>query len=420
MKTILFSALLLVATMSSCSKNEVTEEVLGTANLQGDEVGLNTTTTNLRQTRGADMTTAGLETSASGVMLHINDAGTKSAGYHFTAIGSDWSQNSATPVLWKDLTFPAFFYSMHDGTPQMVTLNGDTDYTDLTDENATHDYTVTGESSTHKDLVYHASQLDDIPTSGKVNAAHTHALSKINLLAGTGENKLYVARVRLMNVDGDGSLTITAPNTVAWTTGTSNEDDYQYFYINNAAPTALQSIVGGVTTNPLLNTASNAPMMIIPQTTTAAAYTTSGDQAVFSGTYVEVIYYLTDKDDKAIAGYSAVSALPNATEYIPADQSTVLYVKAAFPLGQTFVDNKVYNLLLGFGMEDSTGGELVDDFYVDKDGNPVQLTKNGCSPDKVDIPELEPGDKILDYKNKAVDILVSSGAWGASESVNLN
>lgn len=421
MRKIFFPALLLVAAMSSCSQNDVDMASLKSSGDSSDKVTANIVSAG-SISRGAVVTTSTLEDSDSGVDIYIKDAKDIDSHYNFKATDSDWSQSNSS-LLWNDITFPAYFFSMHDGEAQFLSYaNG----------KVTLSYTVSGASTAHKDLVYHASTLSAIPSSAAVNAYHQHALSRLSIYAGTGGNKVYIAKVTVMNLDGEGIATID-PDGIVWTMNEINSYDYEYYPINDeeVVPIKLQSTtVDNVTTNPLINDGEDASLMIIPQTAVKATVpgAEAGGSSTVTDVYIEVIYYLTDSDDNALVGYSAVSKMSNSTDYIDGDQEKTLYVKAAFPLGKTFVDNMHYYITLGLGMVGSTGGYLVDDFYVDEDGDPVKLTTKEDANDgddgdddskKVDIPDLLPGDEIFGGSYDLVDIIVDMSTWGSSESLSI-
>ncbi len=412
---ILFAAL---AAVSSCSEDLPNDQSATTTTDQVDLVAINVSS---GTTRGTDVTTNTLEDSESGVKLHIVDSGTDdsatSGAFDFKATDSDWSQSSTTTITWGDIDFPAHFSSMHDGTSQTLTASL---------ASSTLDYLVTGESSSHNDLVYHSSQLDAIPTGGTINVFHKHALAKIHLYAATSTNKVYIARVNFVNVDGDGTATITpvsateiaTTNGLTWTVGDSSAETYEYLAVatdKEVAAAPFQSSAS--TSDPIINSDNSAPFMIIPQTTLA----TTSEQIVaggenITGSYFEVIYYMTDSDDQPIVGFSSVAARSDYANYIDEDQSKVLYVMGAFPVGYTFVQNKEYDITLGLGSDGSTGGILLVDYYVDKDGNEVSLTDvDGTTTSPVDIPEIDTGDDILAGSDDQIDIMVSAYDWEDGE-----
>lgn len=417
--------LLFTVAMSSCSQNDVDGVADSIVSSDGNlKINVSSGTT-----KGEDVTTSSLETSGK-VTLHIKDSDGVSSGYDFDNGdgGSDWSQSSTTSTLtWDDIELPAYFYSMHDGDAQGVGLS---------DDSATKEYSVSGSSSDHNDLVYHASVLSAIPAGGTINVYHKHALSKIQLYAGTAGNKIYIAKVQLINVDANGTATITAlaasdvatGTGVAWENSGTSDETYLYYYVGDedvddteATPQALQSTtVDDVTTNPVINDDTASPFMIIPQETSGV----TSEQIVadkITGSYLEVIYYLTDSNDAPLVGYSSVSIRSDADSYIDTDQDKTLYVKAAFPVGYDFEANMQYNLTLGVGMTGSTGGLLLEDNYVDRDGDPVTLTDKDCDTTTTpEVPEVDKGDEILGDGSDDLDIIVSATSWGATSEVSLN
>ncbi len=429
MKNLFFPLFIFAMAMSSCATDDVTDVVSSPLD-DGDAVSINVYA---GTTKGTDMTTSGLETSGY-VLLHIDDADDDNLTYEFKYSGGDWAQTASTAIKWSTIAFPANFYSLHDGEPITMTFN---------DDSATYEgYEILEKSTSHKDLVYHASQLSMIPTGGTVSVYHKHALSKIHLYAATGGNKVYIARANLVNIDGMGNVTITplsaadiaTANGVSWVNSGTSDDTYLYYDLDDFSLKTPEALVSTTTGSVIINYDETAPMMIIPQTTKAASITTdetadttedttdtAGLVAEVSGSYVEVIYYLTDANNMPVVGYSSVAARPDANEYCTDDQGKALYVMGGFPLGHTFLANKEYDITLGLGSTGSSGGKLLVDYYVNKDGEPVSLTKIGEDEESpVEIPEIDEGDDILGDSDDDIDIVVSAHDWedGTDHTIN--
>ncbi len=401
--------------MGSCSKDQ--PNTSSAAAQSGDNlVAINVYA---GTSRASDTTTATL-TDDGEVILHINDSDGLSETLTFYYLDGEWSQDGDEDdaIKWEDIVFPANFYSFHDGDA-MKTLTFDST------EAVYSSYTVTGASTEHKDLVTHASILNTMPMGGAVSVYHKHALSKIHLLASTGDNTVYVAYAEMVTIDGEGDVTITpltaeelaTESGISWENSKSVFEDYGYLAIGeNDDPVELKTTDGS---NPLINKTTNAPLMIIPQTTTAAEVTGSVDDvATFDNSYVKVIYYMVDSEGMPVVGFSSVGARPDASDYVDADQKKALYVMAAFPLSYTFVANKEYNVNLGLGVDGSTGGILVADYYVDYKGDPVTLTKVDSetgTPEEEDVPGIDEGDYILGDSGDAVSIIVTATGWTDAE-----
>lgn len=412
MKKIYISAIMLIVAMSGCSQDEPYFDA-GSS----DAEDLFTISVLTGKTKGADVTTDHLEDSESGVKLHIDDDDSILGPYDFKASDSDWSQSSGTQLKWSDIKFPASFYSVHDGTTSKSLT--------MSEGSASVDHTVSGASSSHVDLVYHTSTLSAVPAGSVLYVYHKHALSKINLYVSTGTNKLYLARVQLVNVDSDGKLTISPVSAadlststgVSWGNGSVTEATYEYYYVgDDKSPTSVSTSTSSV----IITDNAAAPLMVIPQTTTAA---TSEQIATADGeidnTYIEVIYYMTDSADNPLVGYSSVSQRSDAYKY--KDQTSTLYVMAAFPLGYTFAENKQYDITLGLGATDTTGGILIYDYYVNKKGEKITLTEtDGTTTTTPDVPGLEPGDEILGSSSDYFDIIVTVEDWDDGEDTSAN
>lgn len=410
MKNLFLPLLLLAVAMSSCTDDEISSGDY----TQPDSDDLVSINVYAGTTKGTDTVTTTLE--ASTILLHIDDADGVSSSYSFSCTSSDWSQegDDVDKIAWSDIVFPASFYSMHDGVTSKELIFDDS-------KAQLVDYTVSGASVGHNDLVYYASMIEAIPVGGTLSAYHKHALSKVNFYAKTGTNMLYIAKLTLKNVDGVGTVTITPEDddssSILWENGTSNDASYQYYYIGDDIDATPSAITSTGTTSVLIDDSEDAPMMIIPQTTSTSS---ESSLSFMDYTYVEVIYYLTSSTGAPLVGFSEVSERTDADKYVDENQGIALYVKAGFKLAQTFDPNQVYNISLGLGADNTSGGILIDDFYVDKNGNEVELTlKNGCGSETVEIPDIDEGDDVLENVNSDIDIEVDIDKWGDSNTSTL-
>ncbi len=440
MKKVFIPLMLCAAAFVSCSKDDV-EDGVGTTS-SSDLVSINVSS---GTTRGTDTTTQTLEEDKE-VKLFIFDSDDEDGdvdnySYTFTYDESsgEWVDSN---IAWSTIEFPATFLSMHDGDTQNLDVTTST-------EIATLAYKVSGTTYDHKDLVYHASKLSAIPTGGTVNAYHKHALSKIHLYAATGGNKVYIARVQFVNVNNEGTVTINAVNaTDAYTaTGVSwdNEEStcsYVYFHIDTYEGDDYEAddfVAGAYADNAslrvsttdgslIINDDAGAPFMMIPQKTTPITSDNIANGKLTEGSYIEVIYYMTDTDDTPLVGYSGLAAYPNASKYVEKDPDEPMYVMGAFPVDYTFDPNKEYDITLGLGKTGSTGGLLLVDYYVDKDGDPVELTLLDDDDDDDDendetetpeIPEIDPGDDIFADGNDFICVTVSAYDWDDGDDTSV-
>ncbi|MFI3323017.1 MAG: hypothetical protein R3Y50_10940 [Rikenellaceae bacterium] len=391
MKKFIIPALLIVAAMSSCSKDEVTEVLP-----QGDNANVLGLSVSSGVTKGADVTTASLENNTK-VKLYAVKTDKTVYTSDFTFDSGDWSSSDAP--TWTALGLPGEtvkFYSVHDGEGPIILDVSDTSV------GATLEHTTSQESADHKDLVYYAGSLAAIPAGGKIQAYHKHALSKVNVKASTGDLKVYIARVRLVNADSKANAAML-DNSVTWTNNTDVTDLFNYYADANASNTLVASQFD----DELIKLADTNPdILMVPQTLAATCKSDINDD--LSDSYIEVIYCAEDKDGNPLVGYSEASKYPEYDNITNEDVTTTtpLYVKAAFPVSYAFVDDTAYIISLGLGgIDDSTGGLNLSDNYVDKDGNDIELG------DKVDPDLPEEGDPIFPTGNTQIDITVKVCDW---------
>ncbi len=401
MKKFFIPALLFMGAMSSCSKNEVTEVLPEGDN--SNKVGINISS---GATKGVDLMTNDIETQGDIKLYAISEKTSEPTSYMFKFTDGDWI--SGVAPSWDEIGIPVVFYSAHEGTNPVELSVKVTNTSDLTTE-ANLGYEVsTASSVSHKDLVFHASKVNSIPLGGKINAYHTHGLSKINFLASTGTNKAYIARVQLMNVDKNGVATITPKNAISWSENSEIGMDYCYY----ADPTASSSQVAAMFDEGdyIATDKTKSAIMMIPQTLNDPDVftTTTGLEA---GTYVEVIYCLEDSEGNPIVGYTSADKHYEFDKF-PDDiaANTPLYVKVAFGVKYDLVAGKQYDITLGLGRENSTGGIVLGKEFVDKDGDPIDT-------DPVDTGIPEPGEPAIPGASTQVDITVNVGDWGVTEDV---
>ncbi len=411
MKKIILPVLLLVGAMSSCSKNDVTEVLHSSDNMNA--VGLNVAS---GVTRGADVTTASIQNTSNIDLYYASTAKTGKAT--FTCSAGDWISTDAPK--WSELGIPGSttaFYSMNDGSNAYGLVDATSGMT------ADAAFTTGEESANHKDLVYYAGELAAIPAGGQINAFHKHALSKVNFFATTGSLNVHIARVRLVNVGAESTPTITAPTTVTWTKVASQDAFFKYYADADASSDKVAVSFGDPVTAGADNSkvaimaASTTPsVMMIPQALVNSfdTATQQGDNVadVIKGAYIEVIYCATDKNGEAIVGYTEAQKHPQyskmttgTTDTDITSATTPLYVKAAFPIASLSLgDNKAYDVILGLGGTGSTGGYVVSDEFVNKDGDKINL-----GIEETEIPDID--DPVFPDADAQIDIIVTVGDW---------
>lgn len=371
MTRVLFFAIAASIVLSSCSKNDVSE--VANPNDNPNSIGLTVGT----YTTKAETNTTGMNATDNVVNIYYYGAGDNDGSLSFTYSGSTWSEANSTTWSNFDDLFPVTFFSLNSGT----TPSGDIEYKSITDESAiTSTYQVKGDVSSdndnrditeQEDLVYYGAKLAAIPTGNNITAVFKHALSRIKMqYLTTDDMLLYIAKVRICNIDGSAIATVTVTDesvsSITWGSNSGYESTYNYFADATASTdTATDPKLAGklnATTTATDFADAEDDRFIIPQT----ASFTSVD---FNSSYIEVIYCSTSKAGTPIIGYTSADLHPHFSEFTDKGilANTPLYAKVAFPLTDfTFSAASYYNLILNFDGNNILGA--ADDF-VDKDGN---------------------------------------------------
>lgn len=382
MSRVLFFAIAASIVLSSCSKNDVSE--VSNPNDNPNSIGLTVGT----YTTKAETNTTGMNATDNVVNLYYyNNEGTKD-NLSFTYNGSTWDEAEGTTWSNFDDLFPVTFFSLNSGK----TPSGNIEYSTYTENLAySNEYTVSGNVHSsnsdrtitdQEDLVYYGAKLAAIPTGNNITAVFKHALSRIKIQYKTPENTLlYIAKVRIYNVDGKAIATISVSDesisSIAWSDNTGNSSSYNYFADATASTDTPESPVLAsqlaTTTTATDFAATTNDRYIIPQEVefTSVSNTQSA--------YIEVIYcstYIDDtqKDETPIIGYKRAGLheeSPNFIDNVTIFEDTPLYAKVAFPLTDfTFEAASYYNLVLNFDGNNILGAA---DSFVDKDGNEYDL-----------------------------------------------
>ncbi len=420
MKKLFMLAATAAIALSSCSENEITE--IATPNENPNVIGLSIGSFATK----AETTTTTLNTEDNIIKIYSTDSDFASSGniefkYDDT---STWASTADDAETWENADFPLYLYSLNTG----VKASGNLVVTPTTGSAAaaaTATYTPAAVTNAEtpvdqNDLVYYGSRLAMIPTNGNISATFKHALSRImmQVKAADGYN-IYIANVKLVNVIGTDTPTISvddaSASSIAWAnegkTASSNSYSvtYNHYYDVDATlddVSTTESAVEGyvytftdATAQDLATAAgSNKDMYIIPQT--SPAYDTSA----IKGTHVEVtccMYIGTTP----VLGYRTGS---EHIEYNATDEDwlaledTPLYVKLAFPVNEvTLNDGTYYNFVLDFTGADI---EIAEDGYVDDEGE-------GVEDFPADATEPSTEDDVNVDSETAISLTVTAIAW---------
>ncbi|MFI3333541.1 MAG: hypothetical protein SNI32_07720 [Rikenellaceae bacterium] len=471
MKRFYLFALLLAGAMSSCSKNEVTEVLPASDNINA--IGMSVVS---NATRGVETTTTTME-AATKILLdywHNPDSGATSGSITDLAQDGDdasvWMSQSRT---WDEIKFPVTFYSLHNGG-----VDADDAYAafSVTNSGAAYsEYTVAGtvsnsgaafdsyiDISQNQDLIALSTTLTGIPHAGIITGAFQHAQSRIEIYSDQGDYIPYIKSTIFMNLKNKGSLSISNESVCTWG---SYDAPMPYLYFNNvdinlqlgsedeAKSTALltkdRNRISDVAVDGSYTIPSDPKnnMIIIPQTVKSNDFMTCledyaidpvvGESKVGGGTYeaadvfttaaytnittpyIQVLYRMRNINDAGSAvGYLHASDCyayremkAAGDEILPSGlgDDSHLYALVGFPFvsEQIFAPGFDYDIYIGLGV---TGGKLLYGYYFASNGQPTNIK----------IANINPGDDVLATKDSPIGIDVDSDAWSAAAStVNL-
>ena len=273
-------------------------------------------------------------------------------------------------VKWSDLDLPVRFFSMHGGeTLGPVAMNA-TSANNATPTSNLNPKLNDNDFVNDVDYVYYTGVYTERPSNRNINAAFKHAFTKIMITAPhIGNNSLYISKINIKNLKADENIkpTIT-DDAISW--GVTSSCSYEYF-----AQTPI-------------NTFDSSQILIFPQQTDPLGVNNNAIDSNELGNkaYIEVIYRMDNENGLPLVGYENED---DFEDYNPGlnmddDHSGGVYVKVAFPLNVTFVNNKFYDLKLPIGNNPLVGtnnGYLITDNYVDENGN---IISGGEVPDKED------------------------------------
>ncbi len=379
--------------LSSCSKNDVVE--VATPNDNPNTIGLSVGTF---ATKAGETTTSGLNTSGNVIKVYTGDQNFGTAGTAtFTCSDDSWTISvDDTNGTWADVSFPLSLYSLNTGVNEDPFGDLPVDPTNGT----AAAYTVKTATKDQEDLVYYGAELGAIPSNGEISATFKHALSRIMMqykASAESNDKLYIASVKLVNVSGTETPTISDAATIGWSATGDTDATYAYY-----AATKAETAMSATTTAASFANPTASDMYIIPQTTLEFTATSS------DYSYVEVVYRSTDDSGTNIVGYAEASDHPqyNSSTWEDADGTALaatdpLYVKVAFPVSKvTLVDGVYYNFVLDF---DGSSVIVAEDGFVDDEGKGI------TTPDATPLPGE--GEEINPDASTAIGLTVTVIEW---------
>jgi hypothetical protein len=384
MKRTIFSLAAVALLAVGCAENTTTEVnpvIKDDLNAIGFEMG----TGKVTDTRAAgDNTLATLQANTTGIMVTaIKNSGTSyflNKYYKYTGGAWGWVETAAADwKLWPaagSTEYPLDFYA---NFPAVAMSHVE----DATDElrGFFPIYDAVGSQ-----IDYMAAKKEDVgvrPPSGKVTLNFKHITSKIDFAVAAGAGTtVEVQSIKVMNVNNNvGNNAYFDHFTFKWVSSSVVATDYSYM----VAPAKAANIFDSTTAANV--TGDNGSMMLMPQDISNYDWVWQnipGDDPETGESYIEVVYRVTETTGGAdVVGYGDASNHPDwdtsVTVHTPHDpakhpaDNTKLFIKVGYPLSTLWEVNTAYKYTLKLGDPSSTGGYLIDEYFIDEDGDTTDL-----------------------------------------------
>ena len=203
--------------------------------------------------------------------------------------------------------------------------------------------------------------IADRPVSSDVSLAFKHILSKIDFRVVTSVDiTVEVQSIAVRKVGNQGTFNFSS---LTWT---SSPGTWSSGYNYMTAPVIPDNKFVDET-NPKNVTGSSGSLMLMPQDLSTRKWdkTVSG---LNSQSYIEVVYRMYETTSrKDIVGYTDATKHP---EYSTMGSTVTgpLFVKVGYPLPTNWLMSKAYAYTVYLN-EDSSGGNLIEENFIDEDGD---------------------------------------------------
>ncbi len=396
--------------LGSCTQDDVTE-----VNAKVDGIGFEIGTGKTK----ADVVKIGdLENSAGFNVFATQGTNTtnfiENKAYHFESGEWKWK---ADDQKWPtdNAGYPINFYAHYPIGNHNLTAGLKEDITVLKSPADQIDYLA----AKHENVVAR-------PISNKVTLNFKHMLSKIDFQVVTGPTRTTIVQsIKIKNVGDTRKFDYKA---LSWMTGDNQLADNSIIHPYLKVGDGVKEFAGNVT--PLAINPCSKSLMPMPQNLVARAWdgtldvsektvTTPDAWTYTSQAYIEVVYRVYETaTGKDVIGYGLANNHPDWANIGPKAQSAYngkpLYVVVGYPLPNEFWEMGIgYTYTIYLGTNDASGGILMDDRYVDGDGEFVNIAV--IDPDTEE--PIDPEEPIVDT-TKGIGFIVSVTDWteeGAEE-----
>jgi hypothetical protein len=400
MKKLVLSLAAAALLFASCTQEETTSVI---TNENPNAIGFDLST-GKTGTRATTNNLAALQGDASGIGIYATN--TSAAAEFIDNLAYKWDGTkwawSGDEQKWPttEAGFPINFYAYFPkaGTNLSTTL--------------TQQYSIVASPANQKDLLA-AKQagVANRPASSNVALNFKHILSKVDFKVTAGSGM--TVDVQSIAVHSAGSVRTFNYGTMTWS-GEAPATNVNYSYM--VAPVnAANVFVGQSPASAAAVTGTSGSLMLLPQDFSARAWDKT-EPTLSTASYIEVVYRMTETmSGKDVVGYTNAS---NHPDYDPTTDSALagqpLFVKVGFPLPTVWTMGKAYTYTIYLGTPNSSGGNVVDDNFVDNNG------------DDTDLPVVDPNDHhpiptpdpIVDV-DKPIGFTVSVTDWSDASGIGL-
>ena len=384
-----------LALLCSACSNDETMDVNGKS---PNAIGFTASTSG---TKAADNNLAAIQGSTSGFGVYATNGASSTQfinnlGYKWTAGSWGWD---GTAVAWPtaDAGYPVNFYAYYPKTGTNLTTT------------LTRAYTIAATAGTQVDhLAANKTGVVSRPASSNVELDFKHILSKVSFQVITGAD--VTVEVQSIAVKNVGSVRTFNFGTFAWQGAAPTVNVPSNVY--STAPVEGGNIFVGATTAASVVNGGDGALMLMPQNLSTRVWNKTA-ATLGSQTYVEVVYRVYETaTNKDIIGYGDATDHPDYGT-LGNGETGPLFVKVGFPLPTNWEMGKAYTYTIHLGTNDTSGGNLTDDTFIEDDGTDTDL------PVIIDGEEKDIPDPIIDV-TKPIGFDVTVSDWGAATNNDLN
>jgi hypothetical protein len=392
---------------AGCSKDEPASiNNVREANSIGFEIGTGKTRATV-----ADITV--LQADAAGIGIYAAKGATSAqfinnASYKYD--GAKWVWDGPAynwPTTGTATDYPIHFYAYHpkagaggNVAPLTAAL--------------TRTYTIEDAPVNQKDfLAANHKNVASRPASSDVTLAFKHILSKVAFKIVTGSPvTVEVQSIAVKHVAKSNTFNFESLGWPAQPAAFSAS--HSYMTANN--PQISSNTFVGKTTAESVTGSSNS-LMLMPQNLSGRAWfnPATGQPAAAptaAQSYIEVVYRIYETGGDDMTGYTDATDHPDYAS-LGNGVTGALFVKVGYPLPTNWEMGKAYTYTISLGTNDASGGNLVDDTFIDEDGNDTNLpVVHPDTEQPINVPEPIVPDKPIGF-------IVSVDNWTDVPGTNL-